>query len=277
MKSKDNMKVKFYLFAVLCGLMCGCRAPKDVTYFQGIDDLTPEQLAEMGQSYTIKIANDDLLSINVTAWDPAAVTPFNPPVYAFPTVVQGEQQIQASQNLYTYLVDGEGCINFPVVGKVHVAGLTRQELAKDLEEKISKYVENPLVNVQLLNFKITLMGDVSRPGSYTVKNDRVSILDAIGMAGDLQLSANRKNILVIRDNDGAKETHRMDITDPAIFASPYFYLKQNDIVYVEPIKIKQRSRTSSDRSFTMSLVTSLISSISIITSMVITIVNLNRR
>lgn len=271
------MKVKFYLFAVLCGLMCGCRAPKDVTYFQGIDDLTPEQLAEMGQSYTIKIANDDLLSINVTAWDPAAVTPFNPPVYAFPTVVQGEQQIQASQNLYTYLVDGEGCINFPVVGKVHVAGLTRQELAKDLEEKISKYVENPLVNVQLLNFKITLMGDVSRPGSYTVKNDRVSILDAIGMAGDLQLSANRKNILVIRDNDGAKETHRMDITDPAIFASPYFYLKQNDIVYVEPIKIKQRSRTSSDRSFTMSLVTSLISSISIITSMVITIVNLNRR
>ena len=271
------MNLKYYLFVIYLGMMCACRAPKDVTYFQGIDDLTPEQLSKMSQTYTIKIANDDLLSINVTAWDPTAVTPFNPPVYAFPAVVQGEQQIQASQNLYTYLVDEDGNINFPVVGKVRAAGLTRQELAKNLEEKISKYVENPLVNVQLLNFKITLMGDVSRPGSYTVKNDRVSILDAIGMAGDLQLSANRENILVIRDNDGVKETHRMDITDPAIFASPYFYLKQNDIVYVEPIKIKQRSRTSSDRSFTMSLVTSLISSVSIITSMVITIVNLNRK
>lgn len=271
------MKVKYYLFAVLCGFLCGCRAPKDVTYFQGIDNLTASQLADMSQTYTIKIANDDLLSINVTAWDPAAVTPFNPPVFAYPAVVQGEQQIQASQNLYTYLVDGEGNINFPVVGKVRAAGLTRLELAKSLEEKIVQYVENPLVNVQLLNFKITLMGDVSRPGSYTIKNDRVSILDAIGMAGDLQLSANRKNILVIRDNNGTKETHRMDITDPAIFASPYFYLMQNDIVYVEPIKNKQRSRTSSDRSFTMSLVTSLISSISIITSMVITIVNLNRK
>ncbi len=276
MNLSDNMNLKYFLFAVLCGLVCACKAPKDVVYFQGIDELTPERLAEMGQTYTIKIANDDLLSINVTAWDPAAVTPFNPPVYAYPTVVQGEQQIMASQNLYTYLVDGEGNINFPVLGKVHAAGLTRQELANSLEEKITKYVENPLVNVQLLNFKITLMGDIARPGSYTIKNDRVSILDAIGLGGDLQLTANRKNILVIRDNDGVKETHRLDITDPAIFASPYFYLKQNDIVYVEPIKIKQRSRTSSDRSFTISVLTSLISSVSIITSMVITIVNLNR-
>ena len=142
---------------------------------------------------------------------------------------------------------------------------------------ISKYVENPLVNVQLLNFKITLMGDVSRPGAYTIKNDRISILEAIGLGGDLQLTANRKNILVIRDNNGIKESHRLDLTDPAIFASPYFYLQQNDIVYAEPIKNKQRSRTSADRSFTMSLLTSVISSVSIITSMVITIVNLKRK
>lgn len=271
------MRLNYYLFLFFCVFMCACKAPKDVVYFQGIDDLTSEQLAKMSQTYTIKIADDDLLSINVTAWDPAAVTPFNPPVYAYPTVAQGEQQIMASQNLYTYLVDQEGNINFPVLGKVHAAGLTRQELAKKLEDMISQYVENPLVNVQLLNFKITLMGDISRPGSYVVKNDRISILDAIGLGGDLQLTANRKNILVIRDNDGVKESHRLDITDPSVFASPYFYLKQNDIVYIEPIKIKQRSRTSSDRSFTMSLLTSVISSVSIITSMVITIVNLKRK
>lgn len=270
------MRLKYYLFALFCGLMCACSAPKDVIYFQGIDELTPEQLTKMSQTYTTKIANDDLLSINVTAWDPAAVTPFNPPVYAYSATPQGEQPIIASQNLYTYLVDQDGNINFPVLGKVHAAGLTRQELAKNMEDMISQYVENPLVNVQLLNFKVTLMGEISRPGSFTIKNDRISVLDAIGMAGDLPLTANRKNILVIRDNNGIKETFRMDITDPAIFTSPGFYLKQNDIVYVEPIKNKQRARTSSDRQFTMSLLTSIISSVSIITSMVITIVNLNR-
>ena len=120
------------------------------------------------------------------------------------------------------------------------------------------------------------MGDVSRPGAYTIKNDRISILEAIGLGGDLQLTANRRNILVIRENNGIKESHRLDLTDPAIFASPYFYLQQNDIVYAEPIKNKQRSRTSADRSFTMSLLTTVISSLSIITSMVITIVNLNK-
>ena len=98
----------------------------------------------------------------------------------------------------------DGNINFPVLGTVHVAGLTRQEIAAKLEDMISKYVDNPLVNVQLLNFKITMMGDVAKPGAYTIKNDRVSIIEAIGLAGDLQLTANRKNILVIRDNNGTK-------------------------------------------------------------------------
>ena len=174
------------------------------------------------------------------------------------------------------MVDKDGNINFPVLGKIHVVGMTRQELATKMQEMISKYVEKPLVNVQLLNFKVTLMGELNRPGSYTIKNDRVTILDVIGMAGDLPLTANRKNILVIRENDGQKEITRMDITDPEIFESTCFYLKQNDVVYVEPVKNKQRARTSSDRQFTMSVLTSLISSVSIITSMVITIVNLNR-
>lgn len=271
------MKLKYCFFVCFLGVMCACKTPKDVVYFQGIDELTKEQLMDMSQTYTTKISNDDLLSINVTAWDPVAVTPFNPPVFSYSTVPQGEQPVTSSPNLYTYLVDQDGNINFPVLGKIHVAGLTRQEIAEKMEEMISKYVENPLVNVQLLNFKITMMGDISRPGALAIKNDRVSILDAIGMAGDLQMTANRKNILLIRDNNGVKETHRMDITDPAIFASPYYYLKQNDIVYVEPIKVKQRSRTSSDRTFTMSVLTSLISSVSMITSMVITIVNIKNK
>ena len=130
-----------------------------------------------------------------------------------------------------------------------------------------------MVKVELLNFKVTMMGEFNRPGSYSIKNDRVTILDVIGMAGDLPLTANRKNILVIRENEGKKEIYRLDITDPNIFSSPCFYLKQNDVVYVEPIKTKLRSRTSSDRQFTMSLITSLISSVSVIVAMVISIKN----
>lgn len=263
------MNLKYYLFAVFCGMMCACSVPKDIIYFQGIDALTPEQLSNMSQTYSTKITNDDLLSISVTAWDPVAVTPFNPPTFAYST--EGDQPLFASQSLYTYLVDREGDINFPVLGKIHVVGLTRQELAKIMQEKISKYVENPLVNIQLINFKITMMGEVSRPGSFTIKNDRVSILDAIGMSGDLPLTANRKNILVIRDTNGQKETYRMDITDPAIFESPCFYLKQNDVVYVEPVKTKQRARTSSDRQFTISLFSTLLSSVSVIVAMVLSI------
>lgn len=270
-----NMKLKYYLFAMLCGFMCACSTPKDIIYFQGVDSLTPEQLSKMSQNYSTKITYDDLLSITVTAWDPASVTPFNPPTYA--NSMEGELPYMVSQSMYSYLVDKDGYINFPVLGKIQVVGLTKQELSEKLQTMISKYVEDPLVNIQLLNFKVTLMGELSRPGSYTIKNDRITLLDVLGMAGDLPITANRTNILVIRENEGKKEIHRLDLTDPAIFESPCFYLKQNDVVYVEPVKIKQRSRNSSTRQFNISLFSSIISSVSIITSMVISLVSLNKR
>ena len=128
----NYMNLKYCLFIVLCGLMTACKTPKDVVYLQGIDKLTPEQLNAVEQSYVIRIMKDDLLSISVSAWDPAAVTPFNPPVYAYATT-QGEQPVTPSETLYTYLVDQEGNINFPVLGKIHVLGLTRLELADKLE------------------------------------------------------------------------------------------------------------------------------------------------
>lgn len=269
------MRLKYYFFAVVCCLMCACSTPKDIIYFQGVDTLTPEQLSQMSQDYSTKITYDDLLAITVSAWDPATVTPFNPPTYA--NSIEGELPYVVSQSMFSYLVDKEGNINFPVLGKIHVVGLTKQELSEKMQKMISKYVENPLVNVQLLNFKVTLMGELSRPGSYTIKNDRVTLLDVLGMAGDLPITANRKNILVIRESDGKKEIHRLDLTDPGIFESPCFYLKQNDVVYVEPVKVKQRSRTSSNRQFNMSLFSSVISSLSVITSMVISLVSLNKR
>ena len=267
------MKLKYFLFILFSGLMVACKTPKDVIYFQGIDNLSEDKLAQLStQSYSTKITYDDLLSITVSAWDPTVVTPFNPPVYAFAS--QGDEPVVVSEAMYNYLVDKEGNIKFPVIGTVHVEGLTKTEISEKLESLISKYVDNPLVNVQLLNFKITLMGDFNRPGSYAVKNDRVSILDAIGMAGDLQMTANRTNIMVIRESNGKKEVHRMDITSPDIFESPCFYLRQNDVVYVEPIERKLKTRSSSSQN--LSIASSIISTLSVVASMIFSVITLSR-
>lgn len=265
------MRVKLVSVVVLFVLMLGaCSVPKDVVYFQGVDSLTPEQVNNMNQVYTSKICPDDLLTITVTAWDPTVVTPFNPPVYAY--AMQGESSTVSSSQLRTYLVNQEGDINFPVLGKIHVAGLTKQQLSEKMQEMISPYVKDVLVNVQIVNYKVTMMGEVSRPGAISVKNDRLSILDAIGQVGDLTINANRKNILVIRDNNGEKEFARLDITEPDIFTSPYYYLQQNDVVYVEPNNAKKRNaRYSQAQQYTITVFSSILSAVSVITTVILAI------
>ncbi|MDR2968953.1 MAG: polysaccharide export protein [Tannerellaceae bacterium] len=267
------MKHKFTALSFMLLLMLGaCSVPKDITYFQGIDSLSNERIEQMVQVYHIPICPDDLLTITVTAWDPNVTTPFNPPAYAYSTIVGGETTVQPAQGVFTYLVDKEGYIDYPVLGRVHVAGLTKHELAEKLSKDISKYIDDPLVKVTLDNFKVTVLGEVSRPGTVTVRNDRVSILDALGVVGDVTINANRTNILVVRDNNGKIERARMDLTDPAIFASPYYYLHQNDVVYVEPNDAKKRnSRYSQSDQYNITLFSSIMSAISVITLVLTTI------
>lgn len=265
------MRLKLMSVVILFALLMGaCSVPKDVVYFQGVDSLTPEQVDKMNQSYVAKISPDDLLTITVTAWDPTVVTPFNPPVFAYAT--QGETNAVSSGQLRTYLVDTDGNINFPVLGKIHVAGLTKQELSDKMQEMINPYVKDALVNIQIVNYKVTVMGEVSRPGAIPVKNDRISILDAIGQVGDLTINANRKNILVVRDNNGAKEFARLDITQPDIFTSPYYYLRQNDVVYVEPNNAKKRNaRYSQAQQYSITVFSSILSAVSVITTVILAI------
>jgi polysaccharide export outer membrane protein len=264
------MKIKHLSVGGLILFLTSCGTPKDVLYFQGIDSLTTEQIARMNQTYTSRICPDDLLTINVAGWDPTVVTPFNPPLLAFAS--QGEVTVTAADQLHTYLVDPDGYITFPVLGRVQAAGKSKQELIAYLEEEIERYVKNPMVNVQIINYKVTLMGEIARPGSITLRNDRLSILDAIGQQGDLTINANRKNILIVRDNNGQKEFGRLDITDPAIFASPYFYLRQNDIVYIEPNKFKQRNyNVTQSQTFTVSIVSTLLTTISVITTVLVAV------
>lgn len=264
------MRTKIFPFLLVLLLFGACSVPKDVVYFQGIDNLTTAQIEQMNQTYISQIAPDDQLTITVTAWDPTVVTPFNPPAYSYAS--QGEVTVTNSAQLATYLVDKEGNINFPVIGKIQAAGLSKQEFNEMLQDKIAKYVKEPIVNVQIVNYKITLMGDVSRPGAITVRNDRMTIIDAIGQCGDLTINANRKNILVIRDNNGVKEFGRIDLTDPALFASPYYYLRQNDVVYVEPNNAKKRNANYSQaQQYNLTVISTVLSTLSLLTTIIFTI------
>ncbi|MDR3261632.1 MAG: polysaccharide biosynthesis/export family protein, partial [Tannerella sp.] len=178
------------------------------------------------------------------------------------------------QNLFSYLVDSKGDINFPVLGQVHVAGLTVNEASKKLEGLIKGSVPDVLVDVQIVNFKVGIFGEVARTNVYTIKNHRISILDLVTMAGDLTINANRKNILLIRDNNGQKEYVRLNLTDPNIFASSYFYLKQNDIVYVEPNKAKQKNANySAAQQYTLTIFSTVMTGISVISTIILAISN----
>ena len=264
------MKYKLELILCVALLLSSCKTPKDVTYLQGIDSLTKEQKEMMMQTYAAVICEDDLLTITVTARDPSTVVSFNPPTYAF--AQQGETNVYTAQQLQTYLVDKEGKINYPVLGRIQAAGLSKQELTTSMLGEIRKYAQDAMVNIQIVNYKISVLGDVARPGSINVRNDRITILDAIAQSGDLTINGNRKNILIYRDNNGSPEFGRIDLTDPAAFASPYFYLKQNDVIYVEPNDAKKRNANfSSAQQYTLTIVSTIMTGVSVVSTIILAI------
>jgi polysaccharide export outer membrane protein len=213
-----------------------CASRKNLVYFQdepleaGLLISEPEQLV---------YKPDDILTINVSALDPDIVRPFNLPVVANNTNIG--LNAQAQLQVQTYLVDYDGNIQFPVLGALKVEGLTRTELTSLLTEKISAYVNDPIVNVRLANFTITIIGEVSSPGTFTIQDERITLLEALGMANDLTIFGARKNILIIREVDGKKKFANVDLTSIKTVNSPVYYLQQNDVIYVEPNKARIRS------------------------------------
>ena len=213
-----------------------CASRKNLVYFQdepleaGLLVSEPEQLV---------YKPDDILTINVSALDPDTVRPFNLPVVANNTNVG--LNAQAQLQVQSYLVDYDGNIQFPVLGALKVEGLTRTELTSLLTEKISTYVNDPIVNVRLANFTITIIGEVSSPGTFTIQDERITLLEALGMANDLTIFGARKNVLIIREVDGKKKFANVDLTSIKTVNSPVYYLQQNDVIYVEPNKARIRS------------------------------------
>jgi polysaccharide export outer membrane protein len=179
-----------------------------------------------------------LLTIDVAALDPDAVRPFN-----LPAVNYSESVISAQGTLkmQTYLIDNNGHIEFPVLGTIKIGGLTRIEATAMMKERLTEYIKDPIVNIRIANFTITVIGDVNRPGTYTIQDERVTLPEALGLAGDLTNTATRTNLFLIRETNGKKRFAKLDLTSINIVNSPLYYLAQNDVLYVEPNNAKIRS------------------------------------
>ena len=220
----------FVLTAVL--IVSSCASRKEVVYFQDTSDF--ETLVNNNTSVS-RFKVDDLVSIHVSSLNPEASAPFN--------LFRGAAEGGFSPEQVDYLIDQAGEIDFPVIGKLKIVGLSPDELRVLLRERLSEYLKDPIINIRLRNFTVTILGEVNRPGTYPINGEQVTILEALGFAGDLTLRGMRNNVLVIRDFNGTKVYTRIDLTSKNLIKSPGYYLTQNDVVYVEPNKsgIKETS------------------------------------
>ena len=207
----------------------------NVVYFQGIDN--KDNLVGL-DSYSPTFHIDDRLVIIVNALDPDAARPFN---LTSVSVAQDNRFATGRETLQTYIVDLEGMVDFPVLGKIKLAGLNREQANKLIEDMLADYIKDPIVNIRTVNYKITVVGEVNRPGTYTTENERITLLETLSLAGDLTIYGERENVLVIQDYDGKKTYTRVNLKSDDLFTSPVYYLSQNDVVYVEPNKTRAKN------------------------------------
>jgi polysaccharide export outer membrane protein len=269
----------FKYFIVLSALaytliLGSCHTKEKLVYFQD----EPKDTIQNPIRFETTFRPDDFISIQVIGPDPEVVEAFNLPLGNYAVNHNnnnGYTQDNPAVNGYTqgnpalsgYLIDSDGFVNLPVIGKIPLGGLTRQQVVNNLEDKLSEYINSPSVSIQILNFKVTVLGDVSQPGTFKIPNERITVLEALGLAGDLNLTGVRSNVLLIREEDGIKKEYRIDLTKSDVFNSPYYFLRQNDVLYVEPNRAARANSTffkSIGPTF-ISLVCLIITTITIIT------------
>ncbi|MEG1616812.1 MAG: polysaccharide biosynthesis/export family protein [Bacteroidales bacterium] len=253
-----HKKGLFLISTLLILLFSSCASRRNIVLLRDIDNA--RTLANT-ETYNMKIAKDDKLSIVVSCGDLEVSAPYNTPMTAlYQQGVGGMTQDGPSG----YIVDRNGCIDFPTLGRLKVEGMTRDQLVDTLQTRLSEQIKDPTVTIQFMNFHITMLGAVRSPGKYRVNTERVSVLDAIGMAGDLPLKSKRKNVLVVRDKGGEVQHGRLNLTSASIFNSEFFYLQQNDVVYVEPSRSGiQDGTTSSFLPYMFSILSSAIALVAI--------------
>lgn len=248
------MKKFLFLIPLFALLLASCKTQDNLTYFR---NNTPavEQIVNKS-NYQIKIEPNDQLLIYVSSEVNSYSEAFNLPSN------QGENK--------TYTVDNQGDIVMPKLGKMHVAGLTTTQLAENITRRVAEYVEAPLVRVELVNFKVNVLGEVARPHTIKVDGERMTVLEAIAEAGDLTIFGRRDNVTLIREENGQVTYHRLDLSDGDLLKSPYYYLQQNDVIYVEPTPTRmQQSEYSVNNAYKIQVVSAIVSGASVIASLII--------
>lgn len=264
------MNIRILSFGlVLAALFTSCSSSRHtLPYFQDLDTQTLS-VPVTPSDYLPKIEPSDELLITISSAHPELSAEYNlmliNPATAEESFLGTGQMKQA-----TYFVTGEGTIDMPMLGVIHVAGMTTEELAQYLKERISKSIEDPTVIVRLVDYTVNVAGEVLNPGSYKVNRERFSVLDAITMAGDLTPYGERSQVLLIREENGKRTAHTLDLTSAELLSSPYFYVKQNDYIYITPNKIRNdNAKYNQNNAFKLSVITTVVSATSVIASLVI--------
>ena len=260
-----------HIAVVLCvtSLMVSCSSKRDtLSYFQ---DIQPETFSVTIDNTAIEptIEPEDELLISVTSILPEMALPYNLPMVNPATATNGFIPVSTPHQA-SYFVSPQGDITMPVLGKIHVAGMTTDELAQKLTTRIAQDIDDPTVTVALVNFKINVAGEVTLPGQYNVDAKRISILDALSKAGDLTPYGDRSRVMLVREENGKRVAHILDLTSSETLSSPYFFLKQNDYIYVSPNKIrKDNSKYNQNNAYKLSVISTVVSAASVIASLVI--------
>lgn len=254
-----NSFFKALILAGAAAFAAGCASYKDIIYFQ---DIGERELQPLLNEYEATIKKDDRLAIVVSGSDKTVTAPYN--LTLTEIGASGATSTNPEQATLSYLVDSEGNIEFPILGRIHVEGMTRNELVQHLTAEIGKDVRDPIVYVSFKNFKITVLGEVRNPGTYTIDSEKISVLQALGRAGDLSITAKREGILLIREVDGVQQHYTLDLRSSDILESPYFYMQQNDVLYVPPSPTRVAQGTAATGLWS-SVLSTISSAISVIT------------
>ena len=246
-----------FLFVSLIIFFGSCSTKKEIHYFQDVQDLND---SEIDLHFEPVIESNDILYISIAALDEEVLRPF--------VRAKGVENNTYNSNpgLTGYLVNTKGMIRFPILGDILVSGMTRMELENELKHRLSEYVTDVVVDVRIMNFKVTVLGEVSNPGVYAINDERITLPEAIGLAGDFTEDGKRNEIVVIREEGGKRKVGKVDFTKSDFFNSPFYYLKQNDVVYIEPsLKGVKKSGFLPDIPSLLSLFTVVLSAVIIIT------------
>ena len=271
--------------ACVCAiLLTGCSAPKKVPYLVDAETIPRESLAAVSTVKDPIFVQRDLLNICIYASDPTAVAQFNKGQYLTPegAISKTSNNTNTAGTNTTsltdyYLVDAEGNIDYPVIGRIHIAGKTKEQLAREIKDAIyPRYIKiEPTIDIRLMNFRVTILGQVKSPGVYQSDNERMNILEALAKAGDLDIRGDRENVLLYRTNaDGTREVHRLNLHDKSLLLSPYFNLQQNDFIYITPNRSAAASAWQMHQGWTTAI--SVVSGLASIAALVIGIINLNK-